>query len=71
MLGKIAECARKSVKCALAERASKAKSALAERASKAAKKTLAIPTAHVEEKAKQARDTIHLDWIETNLTELL
>ena len=52
------------MKSALADRASKAKSALAERASKAAKKTTAIPTVHIEEKAEKSRDDIRLDWLE-------
>ena len=55
----------------LAERASKAKSALAERASKVAKKTLAIPTVHVEEKSEQARYEIRLAWLERNIIEIL
>ena len=69
--GNIAERARKAVKSALIERASKAKSTLAERTSKAVKKTLVIPTVHVEEIAEQATDKIRLAWLETNLKEVL
>ena len=53
----------KSAKSTLAEHASKAKSVLADRSSKAAKKTLAIPTVHIEEKVQQATDEIRLAWL--------